>query len=213
MQEIIITRQEIAGMEKVPRLKILSALPGFKSVNIIGTTDKKGRENVAIFSSVIHVGSDPPLLGCLMRHETVRRHTYQNISSTGWYTINHVHEDMYEQAHQTSGKYREDLSEFEICNLTPFYSDKCPAPYVQEARIRIGLKLVEEHRIEANKTILAVGSVEEVALPESTLHGDHSVDIEQSGTVALSGLGSYHRTEEIDRLPIVRVEKDLKRKD
>lgn len=213
MSEVTITRQQIANMERVPRLKLTNSLSGFKSVNLLGTVDNEGQENTAIFSSVIHVGSSPPLLGCLVRPETVPRHTYQNLKSTGWYTINHVHKDIYERAHRTSGKYRKDLSEFEMCNLTPFYSDRCQAPYVKEAHIRIGLKPVEEHRIETNKTILLIGSVEEVTLPKSSIRSDKSVDIEFAGTVALSGLDTYHLTEEIDRLPYIRVKDDLKRED
>lgn len=213
MSEVTITRQQIADMEKVPRLKLTNSLAGFKSVNLIGTVDNEGRENAAIFSSVIHAGSSPPLLGCLVRPETVPRHTYQNLKSTGWYTINHVHKELIERAHQTSGKYRKDLSEFEMCDLTPIYSDRCPAPYVEEAHIRMGMKLVEEHQIQSNKTIFLIGSVEEVTLPESSIRSDKSVDIEFAGTVALSGLDTYHRTEEIDRLPYIRVNDDLKRED
>lgn len=207
-----ISRADIDGMQKVPRLKLVNSLSGFKSVNLVGTISSKGVENLAIFSSVIHIGSNPPLLGCMLRPTTVTRHTYNNIKTNdGWYTINHVNKDMYQQAYQASGNYREDLSEFELVNLATWYSENCPAPYVREARIRIGLKLVEEHLVETNKTRLLVGSVEEIWIPKSSIEKDHSINIEQAETVTLSGVGSYHSTTQIERLDYVRIDDELKR--
>jgi flavin reductase (DIM6/NTAB) family NADH-FMN oxidoreductase RutF len=43
----------------------------------------------------------------------VPRHTYQNIKSTGWYTINQVHQEITDKAHYTSAKFVESESEFE----------------------------------------------------------------------------------------------------
>ncbi|HBF47730.1 MAG TPA: flavin oxidoreductase, partial [Shewanella frigidimarina] len=44
---------------------------------------------------------------------SVPRHTFENIMQTGLYTINHVNQSIYEQAHQTSARYDKDESEFE----------------------------------------------------------------------------------------------------
>lgn len=213
MADNTFTGDDIKHMDRVYRLKLINSLSGFKSVNLIGTVGKEGQENLAIFSSVVHVGSDPPLLGCVMRPVTVPRHSYQNIKETGWYTINHVSQAIYKKAHETSGKYRRDLSEFEQCGLNAIYTENCPAPYVEEASIRIGMKLEEEHMVEANGTIFLVGSIRELQLLEKSLRSDGSLDIEAAGTVALSGLGTYHATQKLDRLPYVRVEENLKRED
>ncbi|MDZ7690142.1 MAG: flavin reductase [Balneolaceae bacterium] len=208
----LFTASDIDSMKKVPRLKLINSLSGFKSANLVGTKSKQGIENLAIFSSVIHLGSNPPLLGCILRPTTVPRHTYDNLKAKdGWFTINHVHEDIYEQAHKTSGNYREDLSEFEISGLTPWYSDQCPSPYVKEARIRIGLKLQEEHLIEANGTRLLVGAIREVWLPERAMEEDYTINIEQEGTVAISGVDTYHRTSQLQKLSYVRVDDEHKR--
>ncbi|MDX1636503.1 MAG: flavin reductase [Balneolaceae bacterium] len=207
-----LTRSDIEKMEKVPRLKLVNALPGFKSANLLGTVNGNGVENLAVFSSVIHIGSNPPLLGFMLRPTTVPRHTYDNIrDNDGWYTVNHIHREIFERAHQTSGNYRADLSEFEQCGLASWYSDTCPAPYVREARIRIGMKMVEEHLVLANETRLIVGSVEEVWIPDSPDGEEYSLDLEQAGTVAISGVDGYHETRRIDRLGYVRVDDTLKR--
>lgn len=208
---ISLSRQDIDQMDKVPRLKLINCLSGFKSANLIGTVNKNNIENLAVFSSVIHLGSNPPLMGCILRPHSVPRHTYENIKKTGWYTVNHVNRDIYKKAHQTSGKYNEELSEFEMVDLNSWYSDHCNAPYVKEARIKIGLQPVEEHVIEANNTIMVVGAIKEVWIPKKTLEDDGKLNIEKAGTVTISGLDGYHATSQLDSLGYVRVDEKLQR--
>ena len=58
--------------------------------NLIATKSNDGFPNVAVFSSVTHLGSNPPLLGFITRPAFVPRNTYENIRKTGIYTINHI---------------------------------------------------------------------------------------------------------------------------
>lgn len=71
--------QDIESMDKRYRTNFVNSLPGFKSANLIGTISHSGIPNLAIFSSVIHVGASPALMGMLFRPVSVPRHTYQNI--------------------------------------------------------------------------------------------------------------------------------------
>ncbi|MDX1586112.1 MAG: flavin reductase [Balneolaceae bacterium] len=206
------SHQDILDMEKVPRLNLINSVSGFKSASLIGTIDSSGEENLAIFNSVIHVGSNPPLLGFLMRPLTVPRHTYRNIKETGWFTINHIRKAFYKRAHKTSGKYREDISEFEACELESEYSSRCPAPYVREAVIKIGLAYEEETKIKANGTIFLVGSVKELIVPSESVGDDGFINLEKAGSMAISGLDSYHRTERLSREEFVRLPTELSRK-
>ncbi len=84
--------RDIMNIEKAPRLKMINAISGFKSANLLGTASAGGQENVAVFSSVIHLGSNPPFLGFITRPQTVPRQTYQNIRDTDWFTVNHVND-------------------------------------------------------------------------------------------------------------------------
>jgi len=152
-------------------------------------------------------------MGCILRPHTVPRHTYENIKQTGWYTINHVHSGIYEQAHQTSGKYHKDISEFEQTDLEPSYSDNCPAPYVKDSRIKMGLKLVEEHLIEANETMLMVGSIQEILFPKACREDDGFLNIEKADTVTISGLDAYHSTNQLDKMDYVRIDESLQREE
>jgi len=81
----------LSTLEHLYRINLINSCSGFKSANLIATKSKDGVSNVAVFSSVIHLGSSPALLGFVTRPTTVPRNTYQNIKETGTYTINHVH--------------------------------------------------------------------------------------------------------------------------
>ena len=195
-----ITNENILAFEKPYRTNFVNSVSGFKSANLIGTISKEGKTNLAIFSSVIHVGANPPLMGFLMRPISVERHTYTNIKETGCFTINLINKEIYKQAHQTSARYDKDVSEFDACGLTPEYSEIIKAPYVKESNIKIGLKFVEEQEIKFNGTIFIVGEIIEVILLDDVVSKDGYVDIESAGTIAISGLDSYHETKRIARL-------------
>lgn len=195
-----ITNENIVAFEKPYRTNFVNSLSGFKSANLIGTISKEGKTNLAIFNSVVHLGANPPALGFLMRPVSVERHTYINIKETGYYTINHINKDIVKQSHQTSANYDKDVSEFDECGLTPEYSEIIKAPYVKESKIKIGLRFVEEQEIKFNGTVFIVGEIVELILPEEIISKDGCVDIEKAGTIAISGLDSYHNTKRIARL-------------
>lgn len=197
---MIILKENIESLDKLYRTNLVNSLSGFKSANLIGTVSKEGKTNLAIFSSVIHVGANPPALGFLMRPVSVERHTYTNIKETNHFTINHINKEIFKQAHQTSARYDKDVSEFEACGLTHEYSEIVKAPYVKESKIKIGLRYVEENEIKFNGTIFIVGEIVELILPEEIISKDGYVDIEKAGTTAISGLDNYHVTKLIARL-------------
>ena len=80
---------------------------------------------------------------------------------------------------------------------------------VKEAKIKIGLKFIEKHEIKYNGTILAVGEIIEVNLPENVVAQDGYIDVEKAGTIAISGLDGYHETIRIARLPYAKPGADL----
>ncbi|RUA33596.1 MAG: flavin oxidoreductase [Bacteroidetes bacterium] len=186
-----INSDSIEKMESRFRANLFNTISGFKSANLIGTTDGKGNTNLAIFNSVAHIGANPPYLGFILRPTTVERHTFENIKETGFYTFNHVHESFIQKAHQTSAKYKRQVSEFEACGFKEEYLHDFTAPYVKESKIKIGLKFEEEHLINANNTLLVVGKVLNAYLDEKFISADGSIDLTEAGTVAISGLYEY----------------------
>ncbi|MEE4287013.1 MAG: flavin reductase [Mariniphaga sp.] len=192
-----ITKAEIQQMDKIYRLNLINSLAGYKSANLIGTKSNNGITNLSIFSSVIHLGSNPALLGFILRPATVPRHTFSNIKETGFYTINHVHKNFVDKAHFTSAKFAEEISEFEACFLTEEYLDHFYAPFLKESRLKMGMKYLEEYEIKANNTILLVGEIQSVYLPEEILKNDGDLNLNLIKDVCISGLNNYHEVTQL----------------
>lgn len=95
------SNRDISALQHLYKINLINSCSGYKSANLIGTKSANSISNVAIFSSVIHLGSEPALLGFILRPTTVARNTYENIKETGVYTINHVHQAIIEEAHHT----------------------------------------------------------------------------------------------------------------
>lgn len=203
------TSETLLDLEKHERAHLINSLGGFKSLALVGTSDSKGNTNLAVFSSVFHVGANPPLIGLIFRPSPPERNTYSNIIETGFYTINHVNETIYKQAHQTSARYDKEISEFEITGLTPEYKDAFFAPYVSESNIQLGIEFKEKIDLTINNTILIIGEITQIYIPETCLSADGFVDIEKANTVTCSGLDSYHKTVQLDRLSYAKPNKEV----
>ena len=108
---MIYTKEDIEQLDRIPRLKIINSVTGIKPANLIGSIDSKGQTNLAIFSSVVHLGSNPALLGFVSRPQTAEvGHTYRNIQENGVYTINHIHPEFVINTHYTSAKFDASIS-------------------------------------------------------------------------------------------------------
>ena len=190
----------IAAMDKRIRAAFINSITGFKPANLVGTANSGGHSNLAIMSSVVHLGSHPPLLALVIRPNPVERHTLDNILETGVYTINHVSADIVEAAHQTAARYPRDTSEFAATGLSELWIDGFDAPFVAQAAIRIGLKLRDQQTIALNQTHLVIGEIVHAHAPQSCITAEGAIDIEAAGSVALSGLDSYHESRRIKRM-------------
>ncbi|OYU85398.1 MAG: flavin oxidoreductase [Flavobacterium sp. BFFFF2] len=195
-----ITTKDISQMESRFRAALLNSISGFKSASLIGSIDTSGQTNLAVFSSVVHLGSNPPLMGFICRPDSTDRHTLSNILETKTYTINHIHAGIYAAAHQTAARYPKNISEFEATGLTPEFIGTCKAPFVQQSHIKYGLSFAEKHDLTINGTILVIGKVEEIIFPTDCLLPNGALDIEKAETLAISGLDSYHNTQLVARL-------------
>ena len=199
-----VSAQDIQQMESRRRAAFVNSLSGFKSANLVGTADACGRTNLAIMSSALHLGSNPPLLALVVRPGGDERHTLANILETGYYSLNHVSSTMVEAAHQTAARYQKEVSEFEATGLTPLWKAGFPAPLVAEAPVKLGLQLREHQELAINRTHLVIGEVLLAELPEHSLREDGSVDLYGAGTVALSGLDTYHDPATLKRMAYAR---------
>ena len=201
------TESEIKDLNRIIRLKLMNSITGIKSANLIGTISESGNVNLAIFSSVVHLGSDPALIGFVMRpNNNVKRDTLNNILETKHFTINHVNSNFVEKAHYTSLNFNQDQSEFDYCNLESFYIDNYSAPFVKESKVKIGLKLNEIIPIKSNGCKFIIGEVEHVLIDDSIdIITEGSINLEQSNSVGVGGLNSYYTMNKIAELPFPRL--------
>ncbi len=188
---MVITAEDIEKFDKRYRVNLINALTGFSPANLIGTRNRRGKPNLAMFSSLVHIGSNPPLMGFINRPDTVARHTLENIRETGTFTVNHVHQSFLSEAHQTSARYPEEVSEFTVTGLTPEFFGEFTAPFVNEAVIKIGLRFREEIKIELNGTHLIIGEIDNIRIPDSFISDEGRPDLERAGSLVVSGLDAY----------------------
>lgn len=189
---IHLKRQDFEELDHIFRINLINSCSGFKSANLIGTKSNLGIPNVAVFSSVTHLGSNPPLLGVIFRPVTdVPRNTYENIKETGQFTINHIDASIIKDAHHTSAKYDKDVSEFDITNLEEEYKNDWHAPFVKNAPIQIALTYCEEYEIKANGTIQLIGEIKDLFIKPDLLEDDGFVNLTKANIVAINGLDGY----------------------
>lgn len=198
------TIDQIKTWDRFYRGNFINSLSGFKSVSLIGTANSEGIPNLAIFSNIVHLGADPALIGFINRPIEAAPHTLENIRDTKSYTINHIHFDIYKQAHQTSAKYPKGCSEFEKTGLTPIWQTPIHSPFVAESRIRYALQLEEIIPIRQNNTFFVIGSITHVFLDKALLDKDGFINIDQANSLTSLGIDGYYRTEIIGRLPYAK---------
>jgi flavin reductase (DIM6/NTAB) family NADH-FMN oxidoreductase RutF len=195
----IISSTTIQTWERFYRANFINSLTGFKSVSLIGTINQKGQHNLGIFSSLVHIGSDPALVGYINRPIKAAPHTLANIQSTGVYTINHIHPSFLEQAHQTSAKYPDEVSEFDEVGLTPEFLENTAAPFVKESKVKYALTLEEIIPIKLNETFLVIGKIQQVKLEENILLQDGFLELDKASSMCSNGIDGYYSTNLIDR--------------
>ncbi|MEZ5009913.1 MAG: flavin reductase [Chitinophagales bacterium] len=200
-----LTKTDIENTEKIKRLNIINSITGIKPGNLIGSISKEGHTNLAIFSSVVHLGSNPALIGFIMRpnHKEIRD-TYNNIMDNGCYTINHIHESFIEKAHYTSAKFESTESEFELCKLTEAYIPDFKAPFVKESSLKMGMKFLDEIPIKINDTVLIIGQIEHLMVPDETISEEGYIDLSSLNTAGIGGLNTYYKLEKLNSFPYAR---------
>ncbi len=202
-----LSKSDIADLEKVKRLNIINSVSGIKPANLIGTRSNDGYANLAIFSSIVHLKSNPGYLGFIMRPDKdVRRHTYENISENGCFTVNHIHNHFVEQAHYTSAKFEAEVSEFDACGLTEEYLYDFIAPFVKESTLKMGLKHMESIAMKSTDTIMVIGQIQHLIIPDHAIDEKGYIDLSSINDVGISGLNRYYELKKIGEFPYARVQ-------
>ena len=183
--------EDIQDLDHIYKINLINSCSGYKSANLIGSISENGIENVSVFSSVTHVGSSPAMIGFFVRPTTVLRNTYENLKSTSFYTINHIHKNIISEAHHTSAKYDRDISEFDVTNLEPEYKSGFLAPFVKDSPIQLAMEFVEEYKIKSNNTILVIGKVKGFYIKDNLIENDGFINLSKAEVAVINGLDAY----------------------
>tara|TARA_B100001175_G_scaffold198402_1_gene168458 strand:+ start:421 stop:1041 length:621 start_codon:yes stop_codon:yes gene_type:complete len=185
------SKKDINEMNRIYRLNLINSCTGYKSANLIGTISTNKIYNVAVFSSITHLGSDPALLTFIVRPTTVPRDTYKNIIDTKQFTVNHINIDDIEDAHHTSARYPETISEFDVTKLEKEFKEGYSAPFVKSSKIKLGCKFLNQYEIKENNTLLMVAEINDIFFEENIIQEDGWLNLDTAKTVTVNGLDGY----------------------
>lgn len=183
---------DILSWEREYRRAFVNTLSGIKAAFLLGTQDENGRNNLALFTSVVHLGAAPPLLGVVLRPAEAQQDTRRIIQKHTHFTLNAVPVDLIEAAHQCSARYPHDQTEFNACKLTAWHSPSHRAPYVGESPLKIGLRAVDLMDVKANGTRMVVAAVMEIHLEEKLLGVDGQILPSEAELCGVVGLQAWH---------------------
>ncbi len=198
--------QDLQDYDRFTRANVINSLSGFKSASLIGTVNKQGQTNLAIFSNIVHIGADPALVGFINRPLEAAPHTLSNIQETGSYTINHISAAIFPQAHQSSAKYPADISEFDATGLTPLFREGTRAPFVAESLVQYSLELQQIIPIELNGTFFVIGAIQDIFYPEEIQEEDGFLALEKAGSLCSLGTSAYYETKRLGKLAYAKAD-------
>ena len=97
---------DFSKFDKHFRANLINSVIGVKQASLIGTVGSNGISNLALFSSTVHLGSNPPLVAIFSRPEgDAPKQTLNNIIDIKDYSINHVNKSIINRAHSCSFKF------------------------------------------------------------------------------------------------------------
>tara|TARA_Y100000768_G_C23982801_1_gene686880 strand:+ start:1969 stop:2577 length:609 start_codon:yes stop_codon:yes gene_type:complete len=200
---MIINKKDINRLDKSYKINLINSIVGAKSANLVSSLSRQGVDNIAVFSSVIHLGSTPPLVGFIIRPQETRiTDTYRNIKYLKRYGISSISSKMIAKSHLTSKKTESAESEYELFNIEKDYIDNFPVPFAKESQIKIGLKFIEEKFI-VNKCRLIVGEVEIVKI-NSSITKNGNLNFEKDDGITITGISTYNKIKDPIEMPYVK---------
>ena len=203
-------KNKISKIDNIYRSNLINSIVGIKQASLVGTKNRYNITNLAIFSSVVHLGSNPALIGLFTRPITKPpKQTLNNIISEGHYTINHVNKNIIDRSHCTSFKFLDTESEFKECGLNEKYIDKFSAPFVMEARVSIGLNYIRKFEIKENGVIMIIGSISHILIDEKYIQDNGEINLNYLENVGVSGNNTYYELSKLKTLDYMSSKKRM----
>ena len=198
MSDLYYNKKDIQRLDKSFRTNLINSITGVKPANLIATKAKEGVDNIGIFSSVVHIGSDPALIGFFIRPQLTKvTDTFKNIIDSNYYSINHITSSFYKKAHLTSAKVVG--SEFDLLDISKESLNSFHAPFVKASPIKFGMQLLKVVDLP-NKCKLIIGEVMVIYALKGLFNDLGELNLEYSDSLGISGLNGYYKLRQIDSL-------------
>jgi len=199
-------KKAISNLEKYKKINLVNSITGIKPAILVGTKNLENVTNLAIFSSVVHISSNPPLLAFFLRNnKKIRRDTFENIAENKVYSFNHINPSIIKKAHHTSIKFEKKISEFDACKFTEEYIRGFAAPFVKESNVKIGMRLREITEMGCSESKLIIGEIDHMLFEENFLETDFSLDLEKTRSISVCGLNHYYENKKNISLPYASI--------
>jgi len=199
-------KKAISNIEKYKKINLVNSITGIKPAILVGTKNLENVTNLAIFSSIVHISSNPPLLGFFLRtNKKIRRDTFENIAENKVYSFNHINPSIIQKAHHTSIKFEKNISEFDACKFTEDYISGFAAPFVKESNVKIGMRLREITEMGCSESKLIIGEIDHMLFEENFLETDFSLNLEKTSSISVCGLNHYYENKKNISLPYASI--------
>ena len=199
--------KEINKLDKFYRANLINSIIGIKQASLVGTLSKNKISNVAIFSSIVHLGSNPALIGLFTRPVTIPpKQTLNNILEMKDYTINHLNNTINIRGHSTSYKFEKNESEFIECMLREKYIKNFNAPFVEESNISFGLSYIRHQKIKENGVVFIIGSLKHILLNNKNISKNGEIDLSSLDSIGVSGNNTYYQLNKSQTLKYIKKE-------
>lgn len=196
--------EEIKSLDRAYRRDFINRITGAKLAWILGSFHPEFGENLALFSSIVHVGANPPLVGIVFRPSMGKLHSLRNINETKLFSLNSLPLKFRKEIHSSSANGSEELDDFDSIGLQREIDSSHPIPLVKEASIRMLLEPVELAPIRTNSNHFLVSEIKKVEINVAFLDSNELPIPE--GLTYVSGLDLYCKVESIQSMPYARIE-------
>lgn len=201
---MIFNKTEILNLDRFYRANLINSIVGIKQASLIGTVSDKSISNLALFSSVVHLGSNPQLVAMFSRPNTdTPKQTLKNIIDSNAYTINHVNSKILHRSHATSKKFSPSESEFTQCNLEECYIEDFQAPFVKECNIGVGVSYKRHFTIDENGVVMIIGEIDKIIVDEQFISETGEVLLSSLDSIGVAGNNSYYSLKTLSSLEYV----------
>ncbi len=197
--------RNFGSLDRHYRANLVNSVVGIKQASLVGTIDSKNISNLALFSSCVHLGSNPALVAIFSRPSSDSpKQTLNNIISSKFYTINHVNDLILQRAHSCAFKFAADESEFDECKLSEEIVTDFRAPFVAESNASIGVKYLRHFTIEENGVVMIIGEMKTLFIEKGLIQSNGEIDFNLSHSVGVAGNNTYYGLAQIASLKYFR---------